>query len=85
MITLKYNYQIDRIIFNIQDITYLAIFDNNSIEKIFDKTIGKVLEKIKALKGKKDVPKEDTQEENNVPTDQNEDSDVQEDDLEDED
>jgi len=52
--------------------------------KIFDKTIGKLLEKLKALKGKKDVPKEDTQEADNVPTDQNEDSDMQEDDLEDE-
>merc|ERR1712129_582506 len=49
--------------------------------KIFDKTVGRLLEKIKSLKGKKSVPTEDTQDISGDPAEVAEDSEVQEEEL----
>merc|ERR1712098_807151 len=45
--------------------------------KIFDKTIGRILEKIKALKEKKSVPSQNTQNASEITTEEKEDSEVQ--------
>jgi len=51
--------------------------------KIFDKTIGRILEKIKTLKEKKSVPAEDTQQNSEVPEENEEHSEVNENEIED--
>jgi phosphatidylinositol glycan class T len=51
--------------------------------KIFDKTIGRILEKIKTLKEKKSVPAEDTQQSSEAPEENEEHSEVNDDEIED--